>query len=46
MAEDLMQSGIEDHFFGPTNVREHFQLSRDSIGRSLMLKCDERKCLC
>ena len=24
MAEDLIQSGIENHTFGPTNVREHF----------------------
>jgi len=46
VAEDLIQSGIEDHAFGSKNVREHFRLSRDSIGKSLILKCDERKCLC
>jgi len=24
MVKDLMESSIEDHTFGPTNVREHF----------------------
>ena len=37
MAEDLTQSGIEDHNFGPTNVREHFPKEELTPGKTRLL---------
>jgi len=37
---DLMQSGIEDHTFGPTNVREHFPEEELILGKKRLLEVD------
>jgi len=34
LAEDLMQSSIVEHTFGPTNVREHFPEEDLTLGKS------------
>ena len=34
MVEDLILSGVEDHAFGPTNVREHFPEEGLALGRN------------
>jgi len=38
--EDLISSGIEDHTFGPTNVREHFPEEELTLGRNRLLEVD------
>jgi len=40
MAEDLIHSGIEDHSFGPTNVRKHFPEDDLTLSRSRLLEVD------
>jgi len=40
VAEDLIQSGIENHTFGTTNVREHFPEEELTLGRSRLLEVD------
>ena len=40
MAESLIQSGIEDHTFGPTNVREHFSEQELTLGKNMLLEVD------
>ena len=39
MVEDLVQSGIEDHTFGPTNVRAHFP-EELTLGKNMLLEVD------
>jgi len=40
VAEDLIQSGIEGHAFGPTNVREHFPEYELTLGKKRLLEVD------
>jgi len=42
VAEDLMQSGIEDQTFGQTNVRvrEYFPEGRLTLGKNRLLEVD------
>jgi len=35
-----MQSGIKDHTFGPTNVREHFPEEELNLGKNRLLEAD------
>ena len=37
MVENLISSGIEDHTFGPTNLREHFPEEELTLGKSRFL---------
>jgi len=36
--EDLIHSGIEDHTFGPTNLREHFPEEELTLIRNRLLE--------
>jgi len=38
VAADLMQSGIEGHTFGPTNVRVHFPEEEWTLGKNVLLE--------
>ena len=40
MVEDLISSGIEDHPFGPTNVREQFPEEELTLGRNRLLEVE------
>jgi len=40
VVEDLISSGVEDHTFGPTNVREHFPEEELTVGRNRLLEVD------
>jgi len=40
MVEDLISTGIEDHTFGPTNVREYFPEEELAPGKNRLLKVD------
>jgi len=40
VVEDLIQYGIEDHTFGPTNVRTHFTEEELTLGKNIMLEVD------
>ena len=40
VVEVLLSSGIEDHTFGPTNVREQFPEEESTLGRSRLLEVD------
>jgi len=35
-----ISSGIEDHTFGPTNVKEHFPEEELNLGRNKLLDAD------
>jgi len=41
VAEGLIESGIEYHTFGPTNVREHFPEEEFTLGKTRLLEVDE-----
>jgi len=36
--EDLIQSGIEDHTFGPTYIRGHFPEKELTLGKNVLLE--------
>ena len=38
MVESLMSSGIEDHTFGPINLREHFPEEELTLGKNRVLE--------
>jgi len=38
VVEDVIQSGIEDHTFGPTNVREQFSENELTLGKKRLLQ--------
>jgi len=38
VVESLISSGIEDHTFGPTNVREHFPEEELTLGKNKLLE--------
>ena len=40
MAEDLIQSGVEDYTFRPTNERENFPEEELTLGRNISLEVD------
>jgi len=40
LAEDLTQSGIYDHTFGPNNVREHLPEEELTLGKNRLLVAD------
>ena len=40
VAEDLIQSGDEDHTFGPTNIKEHFPEEVLTLGKHRLLEMD------
>ena len=38
MVENLISSGIEDHTFGPMNLREHFPEEELTLGKNRFLE--------
>ena len=40
VAEDLIQSGVEDYTFRPTNERENFPEEELTLGRNISLEVD------
>jgi len=40
VAKKLIESGIEDHTFWPTNVREHFLEDELTLGKRRLLEVD------
>ena len=38
MVKNLISSGIEDHTFGPTNLREHFPEEELTLGKNRILE--------
>ena len=38
MVEHLLSSGIEDHTFGPMNLREHFSEEELTLGKNRFLE--------
>ena len=38
MAESLISSGIEDHTFGPMNLKEHFPEEELTLGKNRLLE--------
>jgi len=38
VVESLISCGIEDHTFGPTNLREHFPEEELTIGKNRFLE--------
>jgi len=38
--KDLMQSGIEDHTFRPTDEMEHFPEEELTLGKNILLEVD------
>ena len=38
MVENLKSSGIEDHTFGPINLREHFPEEALTLGKNRLLE--------
>ena len=38
MVENLISSGIEDHTFGPMNLREHFPEEELTLGKNRFLR--------
>jgi len=40
VAGDLIQSGIEDNTFGPTNLREHFPEEELTLSRNKLFEMD------
>jgi len=38
VVEDLTQSSIEDHTFGPANVRAHFPEEELTLGKNVLLE--------
>jgi len=40
VVENLVQSGIEDHTFGPTNVKAHFPEEELTLGKNILLEAD------
>ena len=40
VSEDVMESGIEDHIFGPTKVKGHFFEDVWTLGKNRLLEVD------
>ena len=38
VVENLISSGIEDHTFGPMNLREHFPVEESTLGKNRFLE--------
>ena len=45
MVENLISSGIEDHTFGPINLREHFPEEELTLGKNRFLEVALKTCL-
>ena len=40
MFDGLLQSGIEDHTFGPTSIKAHFPEEELTLGKNMLLEVD------